>query len=391
MMTPQKKVLFVTGRGERLAGAERSLLGLLEGLDRGKFHAVVAVPERGELSSRLEQIGIRVLVCRLGIVARSRNPFRTLASIFRLAAGVLRLSRVIRREEAAIVHCNQNVYVLYAAAASWLSGAACVWHVRNRVERFWLAGSIAYRMADRIICISDSLRQPFLDAFADAGEKVLTVHNGIGVADRRGKEPLASLRDEFGIGSGDRVVGTVGRITRWKGQDCFLKAASAVADGCPVLKVFVVGDCIEGTAGEQRDAEVFRDELHSLAADLGIASRTVFTGYREDAANIMRLFDVFVLPSVEEPFGRVLLEAMAGEVPVVATASGGVPEIIRDGKDGLLVPPREPEPMARAISSLLDDRELACQLVASASSRVVEQFSMSSSVKRVEAVFEGLS
>ena len=391
MTARQKKVLFVTGRGERLAGAERSLLGLLEGMDREKFHAVVVVPERGELSSRMEQIGIRVLVCRLSIVARSRDPLKTLASVFRLAAGVLRLSCLIRREEAEIVHCNQNVYVLYAAGASWLSGAACVWHVRNRVERFGFAGRMAYRMADRILCISDSLRQPFLDSFADAGEKVLTVHNGISVPARRGKDLLASLRDEFGIETGDVVVGTGGRITRWKGQDCFLRAAAAAAEGRPVLKVFVVGGCIEGTAGEQRDGEKFLAELHSLAVELGIASRTVFTGYRADAADIMRLFDVFVLSSIEEPFGRVLLEAMAGEVPVVATAAGGVPEIIRDGQDGLLVGPREPGQMARAICSLLDDRELARRLTASASSRVGEQFSMSLSVEQVEAVFGGLS
>jgi glycosyltransferase involved in cell wall biosynthesis len=184
-------------------------------------------------------------------------------------------------------------------------------------------------------------------------------------------------------------VGTVGRITRWKGQDDFLRAAALVAETHPDVRFVVVGDCVSSPAEQEAD-EAYREELHALADELGIADRVVFAGYRQDIPAAMNAFDVFVLPSHDEPFGIVVLEAMAARRPIVATRAGGVPAIVRHEEETLLVPARDAEAMADAIVRLLDDPELAQRIARAAAERVRADYPLWRPAARVRGIYESL-
>jgi glycosyltransferase involved in cell wall biosynthesis len=193
--------------------------------------------------------------------------------------------------------------------------------------------------------------------------------------------PAGRQRAEFGVGVGEPCFGIFGSLLEWKGQHVFLKAARLVMDEVPSARAFVIGEPPER-------GQAYRDELRRLAHDLGIADRVVFTGFREDVPELMQLLRVIVHASVTpEPFGRVIAEAMAMGKPVVATDAGGPREIIQDGFDGYLVPPEQPEAMARVITRLLTDTAHAEQVGRRARRTVEARFSAEAHARLVEQVY----
>ncbi|HEY9722283.1 MAG TPA: glycosyltransferase, partial [Oscillatoriaceae cyanobacterium] len=177
------------------------------------------------------------------------------------------------------------------------------------------------------------------------------------------------------VGEGP-VVGVVSHLIPWKGQDVFVRAAARLAPDHPDWRFVVVGDDIFQFRGE-------RTRLEALAASLGIGERIAFVGHREDVPGVLEQFDLFVLPSLYEPFGRVLIEAMAATRPIVATFAGGVPEIVLDGETGVLVPPGDDERLAQAIAAVLADSALAKRLATAARQRVETHFALTRTVEGV--------
>jgi glycosyltransferase involved in cell wall biosynthesis len=205
------------------------------------------------------------------------------------------------------------------------------------------------------------------------------VYNGLDLAafDREAARPA-----ELPLPGGDGpVIGTVSHLIPWKGQEIFLRAAAQLLQAHPGWRFVVVGDPIFQFRTE-------RERLERLAGELGISDRVTFAGHREDIPAVMSALDLFVLPSLYEPFGRVLIEAMGARKPVVASRAGGVPEIVLDGETGVLVPPGEPEALADAIADLVVDRERAERLAAAGRARVEKHFSLEATVQGVLEAYE---
>lgn len=367
------RVLYVSDTGGELGGAERSLLSLIEHLEATRYQLHAVLFEEGRFATRLRNARVTVVVARLGLIARTRNPLKLLLYGCRLLHGVLRLAWLIRRRRIQVVHVNKNTLAVHAIPAARLAGVACVWHVRNPVSNFGRIGAWLVRRCHRLLCVSESIAAPFRRQFPEAGAKITLVPEGIEPAPYANREAGQALRRELGIPPNTPLVGTVGRITHWKGQDDFLRAAALVANRHPEARFLVVGDCVSSPPEAAADA-AYRERLHALAAELGIEAKVLFTGFRHDVPAVMNALDVFVLPSHDEPFGIVVLEAMAASRPIVATQAGGVPSIVRDGEEALLVPPRDPAAMAAAIERLLADPSYASSLGTAAHSRVTAEF-----------------
>ena len=175
----------------------------------------------------------------------------------------------------------------------------------------------------------------------------------------------------------------VGRLTPWKGHKTLLEAFSMVARNRPHAKLMIVGEVAFWENS-------YEGELKDLAVDLRVADRVIWTGYREDIPELLRLCDLFVLPSVNEPFGRVLIEAMATGKPVIGTNSGGVPEIIVDGETGLLVPSNSPTVLAEAIEEMLSDPLAARQMGQAGLRRARERFDAERVAQQVQQVYRCL-
>jgi glycosyltransferase involved in cell wall biosynthesis len=240
---------------------------------------------------------------------------------------------------------------MIGSAAARLLGIPLVWHVRDILEPggalTWLirAGRLS---RPKVIAISDAVR----DQFDGCNLDIEVIYNGIPL-DRFAPGPAdGSLRDELDIASGARVITVVGRLTPWKGHRVLLEAMKLILPEYPEAVLIVVGE----VAFWEPD---YLGELQGYARELGVAQAVRWLGFRDDVPRILSLTDVFALPSENEPFGRAIIEAMAAGKPVVATRSGGVPEIVDEGETGLLVEPRSGTQLARAICQLLGDPELA--------------------------------
>lgn len=182
-----------------------------------------------------------------------------------------------------------------------------------------------------------------------------------------GRYDQTSVRRQFGLPLDRTIVAMLGRLDPQKGQEEFLRSLYHVAERYPDVLYLIAGDETHGETG-------YRHYLDRLVEELGLGKSVRFLPFTDDVPGFMAAIDLFVLPSYSETFGLVLIEAMAMEKPVVATRAGGVPEIVENGRDGLLIPPRDEKSLADAIILLLDDPSLRNSLSQHAREDVLRRF-----------------
>lgn len=381
-------ILFLHTTSE-IGGSDVSLVRLVEGLDRGRYAVIVALPSDGPLVERLKAAGARVVILPVLLKLTSR---RGKAYLLRFALNypraILALVRLIRREHVSLVHTN-TIHNLYGVTAARLAGVPHVWHFREIV---WQSGALrrlelwmARRWSTRIVVTSRAIAGMY-GASDQWPVQLVRVPNGVEV-DRFAPGDGGEVRRDLGIAPDQTLVGIVCRLDPWKGVEEFLDAAARVAAEEPRTVFAVVGGPIIGQ-------ESYEATLHARARDLGIADRVRFTAWRYGPSAmpaVHRALDVLVLASREaEPFGLVVLEAMATGTPVVATAHGGPLDIIEDGRTGDLVPPGDIAAMADAILALVRDPARRARVGALARERVIAHFSAAQYVAGVDAIYREL-
>ena len=368
-----------------MSGAEIALLNLAKALDPQRFQPVVLLFSQGPLADAFRESGIETHVMAMpsGVINTRKDDLGggTLLRIRDVAATlafVRLLARFMRESNVALVHTNSLKSDLIAGLAARAARLPLVWHVRDRIADDYLPGTVAraFRLAarvlpHRIIAISGAVRQTL-----GQNRRVRVVHDGTPI----GPEPSPFQSD------GQMRVGLVGRITPWKGQDVFLRAASIVHRRFPDAKFQVIGSALFG----KRERE-FEQSLHDLVRSEGIAGAVEFTGFRKDVADLIGRLDVLVHASkTGEPFGQVIIEGMAAAKPVIGTRGGAVPEIIIEGETGLLVGMGNPEKMADAISVLLADPPRARRMGLAGRARVAEHFTIQNTAQGVQEVYAEL-
>ena len=363
-----RRILFFNTWSTAHGGSATSLIDIASHLDRATYEPLVLCPEPGELTARLAEAGIRVVVHPL-------SSLRT-GEVRRFAAEIWRYTRFLRRERIALVHGNTGGSRRSIVLASWLSGIPYVQHVRNPVKD--ARNGFAFRVAARIVTNSDSIAAP-LRADPLFGRKTITIYNAV---DLSRYEQSDDRRAE--LGSTTRpVIGFVGQLVPRKGLDTLIRAMPAILRRHRDALLVVVGCAPPGESP-------YEHECRRLAAELGVLQQVHFTGYRRDVPAWMRTFTVFALPTRAEPFGKVVIEAMAAGCPVVVTAVGGIPEIVRDAALGTLVPPDAAGRVAEEVLRYLNDRDLARRVGENAARHVRERFSMRAMIDQLEGLYESL-
>jgi glycosyltransferase involved in cell wall biosynthesis len=300
-----------------------------------------------------------------------------------------RLARFIRSRRVALVHTNSLKADLIGGVAARLAGVPVVWHVRDRIESDYLPAPVAavFRGLCRVIpsfivansgATLDTLRLPGQGrhAVVHSGYALMqgssaVVHDGVVPG-----APVAKSNSE-GI-----LIGLVGRITRWKGQHVFLEAAAQVRRRFPKARFQIIGSAMFGE-------EAYEHEIRAQATSLGLDDCVAFLGFRADVQQLIQELDVLVHASITgEPFGQVIIEAMIAGKPVVATRGGGVPEIVREGFTGLLVPMGDALAMADAVCQILSDPGMAARMGLAGRERVLRRFTVEVTARRLEFVFE---
>lgn len=217
---------------------------------------------------------------------------------------------------------------------------------------------------------------------------VEVVHNPVDVR-RWDPERIdrAAARARLPGANGRLLLGVVAQLTPWKGQDTAIAALRAVSENGLDAQLVLIGSAKFVSSATRFDNERYVADLRSSIAAAGLEDRVTWLGEREDVPELMRALDVLLLPSWEEPFGRAVIEAMAMGVPVIATDVGGPAEIIEDGRDGYLLPPREPRAWAQAVARLAEDPALRAEMGRAGRARVAREFTLERHVEAMLAVY----
>jgi len=374
--------LFVSHTSE-LGGAERMLLDLLRSLDRRAFRPLLVVPRNGPLLEAAEASNIPSAVVPMkwwlsGPGTAWRQPPAWLWNI----RAVFRLRRLIRNRGIDLV-CSNSAAAAGGALAARLAGRPHVWIIHEILSgprpllRFFLGNRLFVRLIRRLSrrVVVNSLATG--QAFGPA-PGVDVVHNGI-LIPRRKPAPDPGLRKKLGLRAGDRVVGVVGRLTPAKGQAEMVEALALARGRVKGLKLLFVGPAADGR---------FLSRLRETARRRGVEGDIRFAGPVADVFSVLPLMTLLVSASRMESFGRTIVEAQAAGVPVLAVATGGVPEIIRHGANGFLVESNRPEALAAALAVFFSRNKAEVARVAgNAWKTASRRFRAGAQARKMEGIF----
>ena len=358
---PRPRLLQLLATGGN-GGAQESYTGLLLRLDRSRYDVRALSLSAGSAVSRLRSLGVPVEV-----IDEADDEL-----------AIRELSAWLRREEIDLVHSHMYRAEVVGTRAAVAAGTpvimATVHSSRVRAPSdVSLLASLTPSM-DRLIVPSESIQRKVV-AEGRVGARFAVIPNGVDLSRFASPAPRCAFRREFGVPSHALLLGVVARLEPEKGHQFLLDAMPIILRGAPDTWLAIVGE------GSSLAA------LRAQASSLGVAERVVFTGRREDVSALTADLTVAVLPSVREAQGISILEAMARRVPVVASAVGGIPEVVTSGVDGLLVPPADPAALAEAVLRLLRDEALRRRIGEAGYATVRDRFSIDAQVRRIEAVY----
>ena len=356
--------------------------------DRGYDTTLVAgTVGRGEQSMAFVADSLGVEVTMLPHLHREISPVRDLLATVRLA-------RLMRAERPLILHTHTAKAGAVGRLAALLAGRArppIVVHtfhghvLRGYFGRFWttvfrvLERTLAH-VTDTLVAVSPEVRDELVALGIAPASKFEVIRLGIELESRLPDRDAAraETRRVMGVAEDRFLVGWIGRMTGVKRTDVVLRAFARLREQGVDAVLCMVGDGPD------------RDDVEELASELGLVQNTLFTGYQEDVGRFFSAFDVFVLPSANEGTPVTAIEALAGGCPVVATRVGGVPDVVRDGEDGLLVEPGDEEALAAALRRLALDPELRARMGSASRERMLSRYAVGRLIDDIDALYRSL-
>jgi glycosyltransferase involved in cell wall biosynthesis len=356
-----------------VGGAEELILGASAALPSvGVQAGVVALTRRGPIADEIAAAGVP-----LHLVAGQPGP--------RDPTAFLRLVRLLQREQPDIVHTFLIVAGIYGRLAAFAAGVPLVLAAEQNVyarkpRRHALLERALAARTYRVVACCEVVGRYYQQQVGVPSSKVAVLYNAVRFGRRPQPTDGETARFALKLPPDALVIGTLGRLTEQKGQRILLQAVASLVRDTPNVVLFLAGD------------GPLREELESEAARLGLADRARFLGLRRDRATLYAAMDIFVLPSRWEGLSLALVEAMGAGRAVVATDVGGNPEVVRDGRTGLLVPATDSGALAGALERLARDRQVRAVLGEVAAADARSRFSIEQHVTRLAALYrQGLA
>jgi glycosyltransferase involved in cell wall biosynthesis len=371
------RILFVID-GIEFGGGERVFAQIINGLPQDRFKSFLATASNKAFTKT--------------ITIQDLTTFPMDFSNRYNVAIVLRLMRIIKEEQIDIVHGQGARAEFYARLAAGFSGRKTyVSTVAVPVESYDVGTlkKLLYMAFDRFsegyvnrfVVVSDSLVKAMVHGHGLAREKVIKIYNGIETDIYQPADQSANrhrIREEFRIADKEMLIGAIGRLAWPKGFEFFIQAIPDIIQALPNGRFLLVGD------------GALRRDLETLARSLNLQNHLLFAGQRTDIRDILAAMDIVVVPSIQEGFPVLTLEAMAMEKPIVATAIDGITEQITNAKEGLLVPTKSPADLTKAIVTIASNPIMADTLGKAARRRVTTEFSVQQMIKATIHVYDDL-
>jgi glycosyltransferase involved in cell wall biosynthesis len=383
------KVIHVITRFDKGGSGEDTFLTVRE-LDKAYYDVVLVKGtsppgNSGDLETEAVEANIAAarehdvrLICLRHLV-RDLQPFSDLAAFFSLL-------RIIRREKPHIVHTHTSKAGILGRWAAYFCRVPIIVHTPHghvfwgyfnswQTRLFILLERGTARITNAIVTITPQEKEDHLRFRIAPEEKFTVIHSGVDLgAFLAGCSQPAAVTAALGIPPETTVIGTVGRLTAVKGQETLIRAASELIRQGEKIFLVLLGD------GE------LRQDLEQLTIRLGIAEHVHFPGWRSDVAQVMALFDIFCLPSLNEGMGKVLVEAMAMGKPIIASDIGGIRDMVRSGENGLLVPAGDAEALVEAIARLCRDPD-GRRRMGDAGRQMAPCYSLEEMIKKIDELY----
>jgi glycosyltransferase involved in cell wall biosynthesis len=352
-----------------VGGASEYLIRLVEG-SAANGHSVVVVSGGGEWGQRVRNVATYYdtidLTPRVGQSASKPNIGSLILSSFKIA-------KIVRAENIDIINTHHRFASLTGKLVSKMTKVPVVstmHEVREDSKRLTSLG-----LGHVVVTLSTMVKNFVTHTYHIRPERIHVIPMGIPIPAPLSSSRRASLMEEIGLENGAPIIGCIGRLVKRKGQTYLLQAIPEILKAYPSAQFVFVGD------GQERSA------LETITNQLDIRRNVFFLGSRDDVTDLIGLFNFTVLPSLQEEFGIVLIESLAQKKPIVAAAVGGVPEIVKDHENGLLIPARDSTMIAEGVLYLLNNPSFISQFGANGYRMVEEMYSTGSFVERTEALY----
>ena len=390
----KRRILFLEGNIDgTVGGSYYVMIDLVNALDKTRYEPVIGFHTDNFLVPGLRKQGIETIIfdnpASFEFKSKSLNktlaPAKKIINLFRkFILPAIRYSKFLRKHNIDLVDVNNSITRNHKwMLAAMIAGIPCISHEMGINTRFNFAARFFGKRLKSIICVSNIIKETMNNVGLNYSN-ITVIHNGLDVKRYALKETPDELRVKYKLGHNDKVIGVVGNIKKWKGQETIVRAMGLLITRHPDLKCFLVGAVSEVCDDTTR----YKEKLDQIVEENGLKGSVIFTGFQKNPIDYMNLMDVVVHTSIDpEPFGIVLLEAMFLSKPLITTTIGGPAEIIENNKSGLLVEPGKPELLAEAVKKLLDDPVYAAGLGKQGNVRLHQQFTIEKNAEQTMKIF----
>lgn len=372
----EKKVIIAYVIRPAVGGMKNHLIGLLDHIDRDKFEPMVFSPFDQSLKSAVDEKEIAFIDID---IPDKISPVKDFKAIYSLRK---RLKEI--RPDLVHIHGNKSAFIGRIAAKGIAPVVVTVHNfleeshkgfvgiIVRSIERFFSGWT------DKIICVSAVLRRNLMRTYRISRQKIDCIPNGLDFDQWASMTDKKQAKEALNFDPELKLIGIIGRLVNFKGHKYAIEALPGIIELDPSIRLLIVGD------GPNRE------QLEVQARELGIESHVVFLGQVEDVKIVYSALDYFLFPSTNEPFGIAILEAMAAEVPIIASDAGAIGEILEHNETGLLVRPMDSQDISRTVKELIIDSSLAETLTRNAKNKVIENYSICNMVNKTMGVYSSL-
>ena len=381
----KSKILYCESNADgTIGGSHYCLVYLVENLNRAEFTPLVTFYEDHALIPRFSATAETLILPRANPTRDGFAPVRRTINLVKFLGRMFGRVSFLKRNQIALVHQNNSITRHYDwMIAALLTGVPYVVHERGINSKYsWLERKLSQRAA-LVIPMSRAIMDHMV-ARGVSPDNVRVLYDGLDPARVKPARTPEALRKEYGVRPDQPVIGIVGNIRAWKGQETVVRALIEVLKVHPDTVCFFVGSpsAVDAT---------YVERLNTIIAEAGIAANVRFTGYQSDPASFVNMMSIVMHASIEpEPFGMVVLEAMAQRKPIVGSRAGGVVEMVVDGKTGYTFPPGDSAELARRLIELLSDPQLAARMGEAGYARLLESFTIRQYMDGIHEVYRSI-
>lgn len=381
-------ILFLMNGAKPPRGGELLTFSLITHLRKDIFHPILVYANDGIIVQRLKKNGVDAIKIPLGnkitnIYPRETklfNPIFLGTFLWRLliSGGVFKLKKLLKKDDVHLIYSADNLSKLIGGIVGKMAKIKVVAHCHDDFQEDSLGKimRIFYLfLLDRILTVSEKVRRFFI-VKGKIHQKAITVYNGINTDVFNPENVDGNVKVELGLKGDTVIIGSIGVIEKDKGQKYLIKAIERLKlEG--IINIVCV---ICGVGPEEAN-------LKKFAHLRGLADEVLFLGFRNDIPRILKTVDIIVIPSLTiESFSMVAVEAMAMKIPVIVTNVGGLPEVVDDGRTGILVPPGDINALCKALKYLIRNLDVRTEMGINGRKKVLEQFTIEQNVRKTEEI-----